>query len=216
MPASTVKVGPFARGGKSRLSTKAADHDFEPEATVTPVGIFLPAFDEIFFYSVISKVTSDGLVDSLVDWWETLRERFSQIKTIVIHADNGPESHSRRTEVSCSVCWNLLSGIRSPYVSRIIHPIIAKTIRSNEVRGILEQHWNGALLDSVEAVIQYAKTMTWKGNHPVVELVTTTYQTGVKLTKEAMDAVETQLQRLPSLGKWFVDINCSPPAIRDD
>ncbi len=151
---ATVKVGPFARGGKSRHSTKAADHDFEPEATVTPVGMFLPAFDEIFFSGVISKVTSDGLVDRLVDWWETVRECFSQIKTIVIHADNGPESHSRRTEVSCSVCWNVLSGIVSPSVSRIIHPIRANTIRSNEVRGILEQHWNGALLDSVEAVME--------------------------------------------------------------
>src|SRR5436305_9499950 len=70
---------------------------------------------------------------------------------------------------------------------------------------ILEQHWNGALLDSVDAVIQYARTMTWKGKHPVVELVTTTYRNGVKLTKEAMDAVETQLQRLPHLNKWFVD-----------
>jgi hypothetical protein len=48
--------------------------------------------------------------------------------------------------------------------------------------------------------------MIWKGQHPVVELVTTTYQTGVKLTKEAMDVVETYLQRLPSLEKWFVDI----------
>jgi hypothetical protein len=56
--------------------------------------------------------------------------------------------------------------------------------------GILEQHWNGALLDSVEAVIQYASTMTWKGKHPVVALVTTTYQTGVNLTKEALDLVE--------------------------
>jgi Rhodopirellula transposase DDE domain len=37
---ATVKVGPFARGGKSRVSTKAADHDFQPAATVTPVGIF--------------------------------------------------------------------------------------------------------------------------------------------------------------------------------
>jgi len=70
----------------------------------------------------------------------------------------------------------------------------------------LEQHWNGALLDSVEAVIQYATSMTWKGKHPVVELVTTTYQTGVKLTKEAMERVETQLQRLPCLEKRFVDI----------
>jgi hypothetical protein len=28
----------------------------------------------------------------------------------------------------------------------------------------------------------------------------------VKLTKEAMEVVETHLQRLPSLEKWFVDI----------
>src|SRR5689334_16387385 len=40
---ATVKVGPFARGGKNRLSTRAADHDFHPVATVTPVGIFVPS-----------------------------------------------------------------------------------------------------------------------------------------------------------------------------
>ena len=62
------------------------------------------------------------------------------------------------------------------------------------------------MLDSVDAVIQFASTMTWKGKNPVIELVTTTYQTGVKLTKEAMKVVETHLQRLPSLEKWFVDI----------
>jgi Rhodopirellula transposase DDE domain len=49
---ATVKVGPFARGGKSRVPTKAADHDFQPAATVTPVGIFLPASDVVFFYDV--------------------------------------------------------------------------------------------------------------------------------------------------------------------
>ena len=48
--------------------------------------------------------------------------------------------------------------------------------------------------------------MTWKGTHPLVELVTAVYQTGVKLTKEAMDVLETQLERLPHLGKWFVDL----------
>ena len=82
--------------------------------------------------------------------------------------------------------------------------------------GILEQHWNGSLLDSIDTVIQYARTMTWKGKHPAVELVTTAYLTDVKLTKEAMDKVETQLQRLPSLEKWFVDIRYSPAAIRDN
>lgn len=81
--------------------------------------------------------------------------------------------------------------------------------------GCLEQHWNGSVLDSVDAVIQFARAMTWKGKHPVVELVTTTYQNGVKLTKEAMRIVETQLERLPSLQRWFVDIRCSLPDLRD-
>jgi hypothetical protein len=80
--------------------------------------------------------------------------------------------------------------------------------------GILENHWNGALLDSIETVLQFATTMTWKGKYPVVELVTTPYQTGVKLTKEAIQMMETQLQRLPGLDKWFVDIGPTSASIR--
>ena len=76
--------------------------------------------------------------------------------------------------------------------------------------GILETHWNGSLLDSVEAVVAFTRSMTWKGAHPVVEVVTTRYQTGVTLTKEAMAEVEAQLLRLPTLGKWFVDIPYTP------
>ena len=49
---ATVKVGPFSRRGKSRVVVAAADHDFQPEATVTPVGILLPATDELFLYGV--------------------------------------------------------------------------------------------------------------------------------------------------------------------
>jgi hypothetical protein len=56
--------------------------------------------------------------------------------------------------------------------------------------------------------------MTWNGIPPVVDLVTTAYQTGVTLTQEAMEAVEARLKRLPKLGKWFVDI--VPPAIDRD
>ena len=38
---ATVKVGPFARGGKAVSKSRLPDHDFALEATVTPVGIFL-------------------------------------------------------------------------------------------------------------------------------------------------------------------------------
>ena len=80
------------------MPVEAADHDFAPEATVTPVGIFLPTLDELFLYGVTSKVTSDCLVDRLGRWWEAVRERFAHITTLVINLDNGPENHSRRTQ----------------------------------------------------------------------------------------------------------------------
>jgi Rhodopirellula transposase DDE domain len=210
---ATVKVGPFARGGKNRVPTVAADHDFQPDATVTPVGILLPAFDELFVYAITSKVTSDCLVDCLVRWWEVVRGRFAHITTLVINLDNGPENHSRRTQfmrrlLDFAQHYGLI--VRLAYYP----PYHSKYNAIERCWGILETHWNGALLDSIDAVIGFATTMTWNGKAPVVELITTTYQTGVKLTKDAMQLVEMQIKRLPGLGKWFVDIVPSPAIIR--
>jgi transposase len=207
-----VKVGPFARGGKTRILTKAADHDFEAQSTVTPVGIFLPAFDELFLYAVTSKVTSDCLVDRLLEWWESVKERFAQIKRLVINLDNGPENHSHRTQF----LQRLLEFAHTSQLTiRLAYypPYHSKYNAVERCWGILEHHWNGALLDSVDAILHFAQTMTWKGKHPVVTLVTNAYQTGVTLTKEAMQVVETYLQRWPSLEKWFVDLPSSLPIV---
>jgi len=208
---ATVKIGPFSRGGKSRVEIKAADHDFSGKnaLTVTPVGIFLPNSDELFLYGITSKVTSDCLVDRLVHWWETVKDRFSHIKMLVINLDNGPENNSRRTQfmkrmIDFAHTYHL--HIRLAYYP----PYHSKYNPIERCWGILEEHWDGSLLDSVDAVIRYAGTMLWNGSHPVVELVTTLYQTGVKLTQKAMKALETKVNRLPLLDKWFVDIECPP------
>jgi transposase len=211
---ATVTVGPFARGGKSRAHVAAVDHDFHPTATLTPVGIFLPAWDELFVYGVTSKVTSDCLVDRFVQWWETVRERFAHITTLVLNVDNGPENHSRRTQFMQRLI-DFVQQYRVKVRLAYYPPYHSKYNPIERCWGILENHWNGALLDSIDAVLQFAATMTWKGTHPIVDLVTTTYQTGVTLTKEAMEAVETQSTRLPGLEKWFVDIVPSPSLIWD-
>ena len=206
---ATVKIGPFARGGKSRVAVAAVDHDFAPDATLTPVGIFLPTTDELFLYGVTSKVTSDCLVDRLVQWWDTVRERYAHITTLVLNLDNGPENHSRRTQFM----QRLVEFVQQYHINiRLAYypPYHSKYNPIERCWGILENHWNGALLDSIDAALQFARTMTWKGAHPVVERVTTTYQTGVKLTKEAMNLVEAQIERRPDLGKWFVDLVCPP------
>jgi transposase len=193
---------------------EAADHDFQPEATVTPVGILLPTSHELFVYGIPAKVTSDCRVDRLIQWWETIRARFAHMTTLVIKLDNGPENHSRRTQFMprlVEFVHRYHLRVRLAYYP----PYHSKYNPTERCWGILENHWNGALLDSIEAVLAFTRTMTWNGVHPVVELVTTTSQTGVKLTKGAIDRVEAQLQRLPHLEKWFVDIAYPPPTSWD-
>ena len=202
---ATVKVGPFSRGGKNRVPVAAADHDFQPDATVTPVGILLPALDELFLYAVTSVVTSDCLADCLTWWWARVRQRFSHVTTLVINLDNGPENHSHRTQfmhrlVQFAHRYHLTVQLAyyPPYHSKY-NPV-------ERCWGVLEQHWNGTLLDSVETVVRFAATMTWKGRRAVVDLVTAPYRRGVRLSKQAMAAVEAQLTRLPQLENWFVVI----------
>jgi DDE family transposase len=210
---AAVRVGPFSRKGRSRVPVAAADHDFQPEATVTPVGLLLPDLDELFLYAVTSRVTSDCLVDRLAQWWAAVRERFAHITTLVLNLDNGPENHSHRTQFVARLVQFAADAdltVRLAYYP----PYHSKYNPVERCWGILEQHWSGTLLDSLDAVLGFAATMTWKGTHPIVALVTTAYARGVTLTKAAMADVEACLTRHPTLGKWFVDIR-PPQAGRD-
>lgn len=202
---ASVKVGEFSRNGVSRVATAALDHDFKPDAQVTPVGILLPRHDALHLFAIIGKVTSDCLADCLEAFWAGQRQHFPQVDTLVLNLDNGPECHSRRTQfMARMVEFAQTSGltVRLAYYP----PYHSKYNPIERCWGVLEHHWNGSLLDSVEAVERFAASMTWKGAHPIVQRVSTLYDTGVKLTHKAMRAVESQLQRLPELGKWFVDI----------
>lgn len=123
----------------------------------------------------------------------------------MLNLDNGPENHSHRTQFM----GRLVAFVQRQQVSVRLayYPPYHSTYNPVErCWGILENHWNGALLESLDAVCGFTTSMTWKGVHPAVEVVTTTYATGVKLTKEAMTAVEAQVVRLRDLDKWFVDI----------
>jgi transposase len=208
---ATVNVGPFSRRGRSRVKAKAADHDFKPQATLTPFGIFLPQYDDLWLYMARSKVTSDFIVDRLEQWWQEVRLRFLNVKKLVINLDNGPENQSRRTQFLKRVVefarkfgLDVQLAYYPPYHSKY-NPI-------ERCWGILEMHWNGSLLDSVEAVVGLAGTMTWKGKHPVVSVVKTVYQKGVRLKPKEMKALESEVVRLAGLGKWFVEI---PAKVRD-
>jgi hypothetical protein len=203
-----VKIGPFSRGGKSRQGTVGVDHDFEPEEIMTPFGIFLPFYGKPFFYFTKSRVTPDFMVDVLESLWPELRQRF-KAHTLVINMDNGPENNSHRTQFIKRIVdfahTNFVT-IRLAYYP----PYHSKYNPIERVWGVLENHWNGEVLDSEKKVLGLAKTMTWNGKRPVVQLVEGDYPTGIKLNKREMAAYERQMERLPGLERWFIDIPPPP------
>lgn len=203
-----VLIGPFSRGGKSRLGTRGADHDFKAWGKLTPFGIFLPDSKELNLYFTASKVTSDFIVDRLEQWWQANRERFPQVRRWLLDLDNGPENHSRRTQfiyrlVQLAQAWQITVVLvyYPPYHNKY-NPI-------ERCWGVLEVYWNGELLDSEAAVLGFAGNMRYAGKQPNVQTVSQTYSTGVRRNKKEMALLENRLERLPALPKWSVTI--TPP-----
>jgi len=205
---ASVKVGLFSRGGRSRVKTETWDHDFTPQTILTPFNLFLPEYDESFMYFTESKVTSDFMVDVLERTWPRLNDRFRP-EWLMIDGDNGPENHSHRTQF----IKRMVDFAEVYHVNvRLIYypPYHSKYNPVERTWAALEHHWNGAVLDSVETVLGFAQSLSWKGKHPVVQLVSGVYQTGVKQTKEAMSILERRIRRLPGLERWFVEIPAYP------
>ena len=59
----------------------------------------------------------------------------------------------------------------------------------------------------IETVLEWAKTMTWKGLHPVVHRCEKAYAKGVRLGKAAKKKLEERLHRSATLPKWDVRID---------
>lgn len=76
---TTVPIGNLSRGGKSRREEKTLDHDMEPQAKLTPFGIFNPVTSETQLVFTTGSVTADFMADRLEEIWPTLK------KTIALH-----------------------------------------------------------------------------------------------------------------------------------
>jgi len=202
---ATIKLGRFSRGGITRIIVKALDHDFNTKKKLTPYGIFLPQYDELYLYFTPSRVTSDFIVDCLSDFWQTQGHRFPQVRTLALNQDNGPENHSRRTQFMKRITA-FADQFRITMELAYYPPYHSKYNPVERVWGVLEKFWNGSLLDCTDTVLRFASNMQWNSQHPSVHLVEKTYPTGVALTKQEMNKLEVRFERLSGLEKWFVRI----------
>jgi transposase len=207
---AVVKIGPFSRGGKNRIEQKAADHDFSSDDTLVPFGIFLPGLNESHFWFSLGPVTADFMVDRIQELWSKLQKRFPKVNRLVLNADNGPESNGQRTQwLNRLTYFSDKAGITvelayyPPYHSKY-NPI-------ERLWGVLENHWRGELLTSIEKTLGLSRTMTYAGVLPsTVKLIRKKYRKGVRLTKKQMVRIEKRIIRLTGLEKWFIKISPQP------
>jgi hypothetical protein len=207
-----VKIGEFSRGGVARgqAAVRAADHDMHPDAVLAPAGILEVATNQLNLVFGTSRDTSDFVADGLELWWTNRRAVYPGVRRLLIDLDNGPEIGSSRTqfmkrlvEFSDRHQLTLELAYYPPYHSK--YNLVERCW------GILENHWNGALLNTIQTALQWAQTMTWRGVTPLVHLLDRVYETGVRLTPRLFRPIAARLQRSDSLPKWSLVIHPIPP-----
>jgi hypothetical protein len=202
-----VKIGEFSRGGEARGSevVRAADHDMHPDAVLAPAGILEVDHAQLNVIFGTSRDTSDFVADCLELWWTSRRGVHPGVRRLLIDLDNGPEIASSRTqfmkrlvEFSDRHQLTLELAYYPPYHSKY-NPI-------ERCWGILENHWNGTLLNTVATALQWTETMTWRGVTPNVHLLDAVYETGVRLTPRLFRPIAARLNRSQLLPKWSLVI----------
>jgi hypothetical protein len=160
---------------------------------------------QLFLSLGLSLETSDFIADGLEDWWLERRAAHTGVRKIVIELDNGPEVQSHRTQFM----KRLVDFVdKYPIEIELVYfpPYHSKYNPVERCWSALERHWNGALLINVNAVVEWAKTMTWRCIDPIVRLVNTSYERGKRLSKKAFAALEKRLSRSASLPRWSVRV----------
>ena len=148
-----------------------------------------------------SAKTSDFIVDCLYNWWDRLPlPQQDNLSLIQIKADNGPESNGLRTQFLKRMVE--FADHTGKHIQLLYYPPYHSKYNPVErCWGILEKHWNGTQLVDVDAMLGWAKSMTWKGLNPVDKLSRTIYKKGVSLSKLALQCIEARLTRNPLLPK---------------
>jgi hypothetical protein len=203
---ATGLIGDGSRGGLTRGAHKACDHDLGLQEQYIPCGIVDEENGQLRMTFGSSYKPSDCIVDALEAWWAALEEtEQGAMARLQINMDNGPESSGRRTQfLHRMVAFS--DAIGKPLQLLDYPPYHSKYNPIERCGGILELHWHGTTFVDVETMLEWAKSMTWKGIHPIVELSRKVYQKGVALSKRAMRVVEDRLERHPALPRWDIMI----------
>jgi hypothetical protein len=201
-------VGPFKNGGRELRPAGQPEpvrvHDFVDKelGRATPYGVYDLAQDQGWVTVGMDHDTAEFAVASIARWWQGMGgAAYPNATSLLITADGGGSNASR------SRLWKLeLQGLadQTGLELRICH-LPPGTSKWNKIEhrlfSYITQNWRGKPLVSYEVIVQLiAATTTKRGLTVRCELDGATYETGRKVSDEALAAVN--LQRDEFHGEW--------------
>lgn len=193
-----VILGPYSRGGKTRIELEACDHELTNDCLI-PFGILDLKTNIPYFYNFTNKPTSKAIVDCIDDYLcDKLYTR------LVILLDNGPDNSGVRTAFLKSLV-DLADKYQIEIELVYYPPYHSKYNPIERLWARLEMMWNGMLLSTKEICIKVMKQLTWKKANSNVKYITKEYEKGVVYSKEEMRQYEgINIIRNESLRKWSI------------
>ncbi|MCL1914560.1 MAG: hypothetical protein FWG10_11980 [Eubacteriaceae bacterium] len=156
-----IRINGSSRGGKSRIGARRADHDFGHNAQLAPFGIYnvITGITDVFM--TLGRAAADFMAGMLQKWRDLYGEGIK--KLLQIDLDNGPGNSMRRRQR----IKRMLEFAHKNNVFVVLAyypPYLSKYNPIEHVWGSLERHWNGFILDSIEAALGYASAAIYNGN----------------------------------------------------
>ena len=170
-----------------------------------PFGILNMVTGAVMILFGTSYETGDFWADCLEHWWEKTKGNCGRVRRLVIRLDNGPICASnRKLFLKRLLAFSQRTGLEIHLV--YCPPYHSKYNPIERVWGVLEMHWNGALLTDLGVAMNWAASMTWNGRHPDVVHLDREYTRGIKVPRAEMKQVNAHVRRSKTLPKYDVTI----------
>ena len=201
-------IGNFANTGKEwepqGQPTQVSTYDFpDPQqGKACPYGIYDLTRNEGWVNVGISRDTAQFAVESIRRWWYRMGQaRYPQATELLITADGGG-SNSYRTRL-----WKIELQRLANELHLIIHVchFPPGTSKWNKIEhrmfSFISKNWRGKPLDSLATVVNLiSNTTTETGLHIETSIDDATYETGIEVTDEELEALK--IKRETFHGEW--------------
>jgi transposase len=200
-------IGNLSALGYSWLEKHALDHDTNPEYIAKPFGIMDIKEKIVHVFCTISNSTANFKVDCIEEFI-IQKINYNNIEKLMIFLDNGPENSSRRKLwmkriIELSIKYNIV--IELVYYP----PYHSKYNLIEHFWGVLQKHWSGLVIDTLDKLIGAINSTTWHGVNAIGYLRTKEYLKGEKVNDNELNELIDKHVSYSNLDikKWSVIIN---------